>query len=280
MRFSKLYAAGKDFLCLEAAEVRDRGVAGLCRALCDRHFGAGADGLLLFEFAEDGGTRLRHFGPCGEEKEAGPAAVACAAWFAHARRPAAAGRGIESGGRTRFASVEASQGKVARVRVGVGVPALQAGLIPTTLPGNPPVEVPVTFPDTMHNVTCLGLAGPHAVVFVRELTDAVAQTVGPQLARHPGFPRRASVAVVRVDRPGEATARFYDPDAGEVSASLAGAGAVAVAGGLSGRAPRTLVVRSRGGDLAADWSPADNHVYVTAAVREVYQGEWPDGTPH
>jgi diaminopimelate epimerase len=74
------------------------------------------------------------------------------------------------------AVLELKDNRVERIRIDVGKPLLRAEQIPTRLPGNPPVEVPITFPDRMHNVTCIGmLGGPHCAVFVRELSDAVSR---------------------------------------------------------------------------------------------------------
>ena len=54
--------------------------------------------------------------------------------------------------------------------------------------------------------------------------------------------------------------------------------AVAVAGALTGRTRRRLVVHLLGGDLQLDWSETNNHVYMTGPAVEVFSGDWPDPT--
>src|SRR5262249_4764019 len=223
MRFSKLYAAGKDFVCVDRlAAPLPHDPAALSRVVCDRHFGAGADGLLVLERSDRADIRLRLFHSDGRAADAGPVAFCCAARYVHGSMRAPQLR-IESGADVAYLNVEASKGRTVRVRADLGTPVLKAELIPTTLHGNPPVEVPVTFPDTMHNVTCISLAGPYAVIFTRELTDALVHGIGPQMERYPAFPQRTSVAFVKVNRAEDVTVRLWERNAGEVTASASGA---------------------------------------------------------
>jgi diaminopimelate epimerase len=98
------------------------------------------------------------------------------------------------------------------------------------------------------------------------------------MEKHPGFPQRATVAFVKVNRPGDVSARVWERNAKETASSGTGAAAIAVAGALTGRTQRRLVVRFTHGDLEIHWDRNDNHVYLTCAVVNVYQGEWPDHT--
>ena len=108
------------------------------------------------------------------------------------------------------------------------------------------------------------------------LTDALVLVTGPEAERHPAFPRRTNVEFVRVLEPDDVTVRVWERGSGETLACGTGACAVAVAGVLTGRTRRRLVVRLPGGDLQLHWSEADNHVYMTGPAVEVFSGEWPD----
>jgi diaminopimelate epimerase len=215
MRFTKLYAAGKDFICVD--DINDTQpyiVEAIARAICDRHFGAGADGVLLLDRSKRTDMRVRSYLPNGGVGIAEPISLCCAAEFARLREIARQPQlRIETGPDIAYLNVENRAGNSTRIRIDLGPPMLQADRIPTTLPGSPPVEVPVTFPDTMHNVTAVGLGGAHAVIFVRELSDALVHDVGPQMEKHPGFPQRATVAFVKVNRPGDVSARVWERNA-------------------------------------------------------------------
>jgi diaminopimelate epimerase len=158
----------------------------------------------------------------------------------------------------------------------MGEPILTAERIPTMLPGNPPKDVPLTVGDATLRVTCVSMGNPHCVTFVDALPDALVLDTGPQVERHPAFPRRTNVEFVRVNRPDDATMRVWERGSGETLACGTGACAVAVAGVLTGRTDRRLTMHLRGGDLELEWSAKDNHVYMTGPAVEVFSGDWPD----
>jgi diaminopimelate epimerase len=159
-------------------------------------------------------------------------------------------------------------GRVDRVRLDLGKPVV-----------TPPVEMPMTFPDTMYNVTRVAVAGaPHCVIFVPHVSDTLLRTVGPQIEGHPYFLHHPSVAFAQVNRRDDVTARVWRPPTGEAPSSAGAACAVVVAGSLSGRTQRQLVVHMPGGDVEVQWSEReDEHVWVAGPAAEVAQGEWPEG---
>jgi diaminopimelate epimerase len=151
-----------------------------------------------------------------------------------------------------------------RVRIDMGTPTLAADRIPTRFPGNPPLEIPMTWPDTMHNVTCIGIGDPHAVIFVRDLTEELVQGIGPAVAHHSFFPLKTNVGFVRVNRRDDVTVRVWGRAGGELPVSSSGACAVVVAGVLAGRTGRQVTVHMPGGDLDVNWaSQPDEHIYLT-----------------
>ncbi len=278
MRFSKLHAAGIDIIAIDSInETQPHLPSALSRAICNRHFGAGADGMVAIERSTRGDFRAGVYSSDGQDRGPEPIPLCCAAAFAAARGIVRHSQlRVEAGPHLHYLTVPATKRRATTVRIDLGQPNLQAARIPTTLPGNPPVEVPVTFPDTMHNVTAIGLSTPFAVIFVRELSDALVNGVGRQMETHPGFPERTNVAFVKINKPDDVTVRVWERDLGEARISGTGAGAISVAGGLTGRTKRSLTVHFAEGQVDAEWDQNDNHVYMTCAVQEVYQGDWPE----
>jgi len=92
------------------------------------------------------------------------------------------------------------------------------------------------------DVTSVSVGNPHAVV-VGDPGDL--PLIGPLLETHPRFPNRTNVQVVRIDGPGEVTARVWERGVGETSAS--GSSAVAVAAATHGEGD--VLVHFPGGDL-------------------------------
>mgnify|MGYP000744470248 CR=1 FL=1 len=278
MRFTKMQGCGNDYVYLDC--VRDkmpRDPAALAKRLADRHFGVGGDGLILICPSERADARMRMFNADGSESEMCGNGLRCVAKYVHDHGIAAKSRlAIETGRGVLTVELEIHGGKAERITVDMGAPILQGSDIPTTLPGDPPVESPLTLDGVTLHFTCVSMGNPHAVAFVDEITDHLVHGIGPKVERHAAFPRRTNVEFIKVNGPGDATMRVWERGSGETLACGTGACAAAVAGVLTGRFARRVTMHLLGGDLELHWSEADNHVYKTGPAVEVFSGDWPE----
>lgn len=278
MRFTKMQGCGNDYVyvdCMSNPPPQDP--AAVSKAISDRHFGVGGDGLILICKSDKADTRMRMFNADGSEAEMCGNGVRCVAKFVHdhglVKKPTLT---VETGRGVLTLELETRSGKVHQVRVDMGEPIVDASKIPTTLAGNPPVDVPLTVSDHNFRVTCVSMGNPHCVIYVNEITDALVHSIGPRIENLPAFPRRTNVEFVRVNSPGDISMRVWERGSGETLACGTGACAVAVAGVLTRRTERQIVAHLTGGDLLLYWSEKDNHVYMTGPAVEVFSGEWPD----
>jgi diaminopimelate epimerase len=288
MRFTKMHGIGNDYIYVDC--VRNplpRDPAALSRAISDRHFGVGSDGLILICPSERGDARMRMFNADGSEAEMCGNGLRCVAKYVYdhgiAKKPQLK---IETGRGVLTVELEIKGDKMARATVNMGEPILKSADIPTTLSGDPPVNellaVGESMPDTIlgFRVTCVSMGNPHAVAYVDDSwfgnpdPDPVVQ-YGRKIEQHPVFPRRTNVHFVRVHSPSEVTMRTWERGSGITLACGTGACAVCVAGVLTGRTARRIVAHLPGGDLELHWSESDNCVYKTGPATEVFSGEWP-----
>lgn len=277
MRFTKMHGAGNDYVYVDC--VRQPMPANpdqLARKISDRHRGVGGDGLILICPSSIADARMRMFNADGSEAEMCGNGIRCVAKYVYdhdlAESPSLT---IETGRGVLALEVElGGDGKVRRVRVDMGEPILKAAAIPTTLPGDPPLDAEL--PGFDLKGTCVSMGNPHCVIYVEEITDALVLGVGPKIEVDALFPRRINVEFVKVNRPDDVTVRVWERGSGETLACGTGACAVAVAGVLTGRTGREITAHLPGGDLLLNWSAKDNHVYMTGPAVEVFSGEWPD----
>jgi diaminopimelate epimerase len=275
MRFTKMQGAGNDYVyvdCFDQPAPDDPAV--LSRAMSNRHFGVGGDGLILIMPSDKADARMRMFNADGSEAEMCGNGVRCVAKYVYdhglARKSTLK---IETGRGILALDLQVEGDRVEKVRVDMGAPILEAERIPTALPGNPPLDV--SLPRQPLRVTCVSMGNPHAVAFVNLITDEMVLGIGPQVEKDAAFPRRTNVEFVQVHSPTEVTMRVWERGSGETMACGTGACAVCVAGVLAGKTQRRLLVHLRGGDLNLYWSEAENHVYMTGPAVEVFSGEWP-----
>jgi diaminopimelate epimerase len=277
-----MHGIGNDYVyvdCVRNSPPRDP--AALARAISDRHFGVGSDGLILICPSERGDARMRMFNADGSESEMCGNGLRCVAKYVYdhgiVKKPQLK---IETGRGVLAVDLEIKGDKVARATVNMGQPILKSADIPTTLPGDPPVDVPLSVGDEEYRVTCVSMGNPHAVIYAPDRYfetgrhDLVAR-YGPELEVQPVFPRRTNVHFVKVHSPSEVTMRTWERGSGITLACGTGASAVCVAGVLAGRTGRRIVAHLPGGDLELHWSEADNCVYKTGPATEVFSGDWP-----
>lgn len=276
MRFTKMQGCGNDYIYVDCfAQQPPRNASALSRIISDRHFGAGADGLILICPSEKADARMVMFNADGSESEMCGNGIRCVAKYVHdhgiARKPVLT---IETGRGVLTLELQVKGGKVEQVRVDMGEPILQAERIPTTLAGNPPVNVPL--PGFNLTVTCVSMGNPHCITYVDQPTDELVLGVGPKIETCASFPRRTNVEFVRVNNHSDVTVRVWERGSGETLACGTGASAVCVAGVLAGKTGRQITAHLPGGDLHLHWSEQDNHVYKTGPAVEVFSGEWPE----
>src|SRR5947209_1621151 len=143
MHFIKMQGCGNDYVYVDCfRNPLPRDPAGVSRAISDRHFGVGADGLILICPSDKADARMRMFNADGSEAEMCGNGIRCVAKYVYdhglVRKPKLT---VETGRGVLTLELETSNGAVRQVRVDMGEPILQAERIPTTLPGNPPVNV-------------------------------------------------------------------------------------------------------------------------------------------
>ena len=275
MKFTKMHGAGNDYLyvnCFEAVDLGD--ISSLAQAMSDRHFGAGGDGLVLIQPSERADARMRMFNADGSEAEMCGNAVRCVAKYVYdhdiARKDELQ---IETGRGVMTLQCSVSGGKVDRVRVNMHEPILKSADIPTTLPGDPPVNAPLHVGGRDLEVTCVSMGNPHCVTFVDEVNDDWVLNIGPQVEVHEAFPRKINAEFIQIVSPGEVIMRVWERGSGETLACGTGACGAVVAGVLAGKNDRKVTVHLTGGDLEIEWAES-GEVYMTGPAAEIFTGEW------
>ncbi len=276
MKFTKMHGLGNDYVYVSLFDQKvPEDLPALARAISDRHFGVGSDGLILIGRSERADARMRMFNADGSEAEMCGNGVRCVAKYIHDHGIAPRDRvTVETGRGVLTLDLEIEKSKVKRVRVDMGAPILLAKEIPTTLAGDPPIDVPVNIQGCDLTLTALSMGNPHAVVYVEDVEAYPVETIGPILERHPAFPRRVNVHFVQILGPAEVRMRTWERGSGITLACGTGACAVCVAGVLTGRTGRRLLAHLPGGDLELEWPSRDASVFMTGPATEVFQGEW------
>ena len=274
VEFSKFHGLGNDFLI-----ARGKGLPGplpeLARLICDRHFGVGADGLLIVlqPRLKKHDARVRFFNADGSEAEMSGNGIRCVGAFLHAEGRRSRILRIETpAGVKSLRLVGAKQGTWA-FRVSMGTPILVPHKIPFRgVRGRGPVvgfRLPTQSGTLPVTVTSMG--NPHCSILVADFARIGWTRLGREIENNPLFPHRTNVEFVRVISRNEIAVRFWERGVGETSAS--GTGAAVVACVLNRRTGRKVRVRTVAGSLEVAW-PKGGEVVLTGPVQMVARGTY------
>ena len=279
MKFVKMHGAGNDFLVVDGRR-QARNWEALAQAMCERNFGAGADGLLVAVEPQREHARMRLFNADGSEAEMSGNGVRCFAKFVVENRIASA-EGTTLNVETRAGVIRLDlvlDGEsVTGARVDMGMPRFAPADVPVAVAREPPVlDLPVQVEDASLAVTCVSMGNPHAVHFVPgAVADFPLRSIGPQVERHVLFPARVNFEVARVLDRSHIESRTWERGVGETKACGTGASAIMVSARLHGFVGDRVEVREPGGSLTLEWD-GEGHVFLTGPAAYVYSGDWPE----
>jgi diaminopimelate epimerase len=275
MNFVKMHGLGNDYVyfdCVDASFGLEPAAAA--RALSDRHFGIGGDGIVLIERAQEAPFRMRMFNADGSEAEMCGNAIRCVGKLLRDRGHAAGDevKIVTGAGVLTLKLMIGNDGLVSAARVDMGSAILAGREIPVDSDLNPVVREAIQTKDgTTFEVTCVSMGNPHAVIFVDEITDELVLGYGPELEVHPFFPNRVNVEFVKVKSRAHLNMRVWERGSGETMACGTGACGVLVAAVLNDLADRSATVSLPGGDLLIEW-PENGNVFMTGPATLAFEG--------
>ena len=256
MRFTKMHGAGNDFLIFDPGEVEGEDLPALARRSCDRHFGVGADGILVPVPSPDADLEMVYLNSDGSPSEMCGNGLRCLARYA---------RDYELVDRDALTvSTGASVKKVVLYRDGSS--RVDMG----------PPEFDAEVEAGGFRLLRVSMGNPHAVAFLQDAQDLEALelgSVGPPVENDPLFPDKTNVEFVHVRGTREIRMRIWERGAGETLASGSGSCAAAVAALRMGLVESPVGVHLDGGVVEIDWAGGVEPVYMTGPAEYVCEGE-------
>jgi diaminopimelate epimerase len=268
-----MHGTGNDYVYINCFEERIEHPEELAIRVSDRHKGIGSDGLVLIMPSAVCDFRMRMFNADGSEAQMCGNASRCVGKYVYEYGLTNKTElTLETLAGVKRLFLFPVSGKVDKVCVDMGEPALKAAAIPVSLAIEQVVDYPVQFPSRQWNITCVSMGNPHAVIFIGDMDDFPAK-YGAEIEHYPLFPEKTNVEFVQCLSPTHLRMRVWERGSGETQACGTGACATLVAAVLNGKAQRQATVSLLGGDLFIEWRESDNHVYMTGNAVSVFCGE-------
>ncbi len=273
LSFAKMQATGDDYILLDNRSGEITAPESLCLPLCDRHYGIGADGIILLEDSASADIKMRIYNRDGSLGKMAGNSIRSVAKYVYdngiVKKPRLT---VETESGVKQLSLYTREGRVSLVTVDMGKADFSPEALPTTLGGEPLLDVPLTVGGEEYRVTCLSVGNPHCVTFCDRIDELDLERIGPQFENAPCFPERINTEFVRVVNRNTLKMRVFERGNGETLACGTGAAAAACAACALGYCQKDtdITVKLRGGDLTVRVS--DEAILLTGDTKLVFTG--------
>jgi diaminopimelate epimerase len=275
--FTKMQGLGNDYIYVEEFGKPFARPAPLAVAVSDRHFGIGADGLVLIGKPSDPGKadfRMRIFNADGSEAEMCGNASRCVGKYLYEKGMVQTDAfRLETGAGVLRVRLLIEGRNVTGVSVAMGRPTLNPASLPMHAEGDTFIDREITVNGRRYQGTALSVGNPHLVIPVPGLDKLDLKAVGPLFEHHALFPRRVNTEFIQVADRRNIRMRVWERGSGETLACGTGACAAAVACALNKWTERKVVVRLPGGELEIEWDD-DDMIHMSGGAEFVCAGEY------
>ena len=280
MDFVKMHGLGNDFVFIEDKTGQDKDYTALARAMCNRHTGIGADGLIVIVDSRVADVRMRIINSDGSEAEMCGNGIRCFAKYVY-------DNGIIE--KKQF-TVETPAGimepeitvgadnKAKLITINMGRPSFNRSEIPMEGADGRVLNEDLCVNGANWKITSLLLGVPHTVTYVDDVDTVDIEKIGPLFEKHEAFPKHTNINFAQQMDDRTVKVRTWERGAGATLACGTGSCSVAVASFLNGRTGREVDIQLPLGTLHIEYREEDGNVYMTGPAAVSFTGTWPDET--
>lgn len=294
MKFTKMQGLGNDYVYVDCNKEELAAPADIARAVSDRHFGIGSDGLILIKPSKAADFYMEMYNADGSRSAMCGNGIRCVGKYVYDfgltdKLDVA----VETAAGIKYLNLRVLGGQVTEVRVNMGAPIFEPALVPAALEPtrriapngaenteektSVPVvlDAPLEVDGNTYRVSCVSMGNPHVITYVDDEKAVDIEKIGPLFESHPVFPERTNTEFIRIADRKNIYMRVWERGTGETLACGTGACASAVATMLNGLCDRKVTVHLLGGDLFIEWDEKENVVYMTGPAVTVFTGDYP-----
>jgi len=262
--FEKMHGLGNDFVMVERRHLpNDINDKALAKLLCDRHFGIGADGLIIVDLStsRDADFVWNYYNADGSEAEMCGNGMRCFAKYVFERgfidEPAFSVL-------TKAGIIKPLIESDGTVTVDMGVPKLPER-----------IKEELKIDSRVFNYTYIEVGNPHCVIFLdKNISENDFYLFGPKIEKDKKFPNGVNVEFARILNSKEIKCRVWERSCGPTLACGTGACAVLLAANINNLSDTSAIINLPGGPLNINWDKKSNHVFLNGPADFVYTGQF------
>ncbi len=278
MKFTKMEGLGNDYVyvdCTGNFDLIGDKASRVAKFVSDRHFGIGADGLILIKKSDVADFQMVMYNADGSQGEMCGNGIRCVGKFVYDKGMTTKKEiSVETLAGIRYLEFNVIDNKVDTVKVNMGAPILEPKLIPINYDGESFINKTANIDGIGEcTFTAVSMGNPHAITLVSDVKGLDILSVGPKWENSLFFPKRVNTEFIKVIDRTHVEMRVWERGSGETFACGTGACAVLVACHLNGLVENEATIHLLGGDLLIKFDTHENTVYMTGKATTVFEGE-------
>ena len=275
MRFTKMHGIGNDYVYVNCFEENVEEPEKVSEFISDRHFGIGADGLVLIMPSDKADFRMRMFNADGSEGMMCGNATRCIGKYVYDNGLTDKTEiTLETKSGVKYLKLFAENGLVDTVEVDMGIAVLKPADIPMTAAGDYFIGQPIEVDGSTYTATAVSMGNPHCVIFTSGIDALELEKIGPSFENHSFFPERVNTEFAEIVDSHTIKMRVWERGSGETWACGTGACATAAAAVLCGYCghDEEISLLLRGGKLSITYK-SDGRVMMRGPAAKVFDGD-------
>lgn len=254
MKFDKYEAAGNDFIIVNGLNQQDEDYSNLALKICDRHFGIGADGLLVCKNSNVSDIKMLYYNSDGSQGEMCGNGIRSFSKYIYDYRIVEKKKiSIETLAGIKYVFLETNDANFAEnIKVDMGYPIFEPLKIPVDIEKNEVFEEELKIEGKLYTYSALRVGVPHAVIFVEDIDDYNINYIGEKIEKHGNFPENINVDFVRVIDRDNIEIYTWERGAGRTLGCGTGSCASVVIGKRLNKLNSSVDVKTEGGKLKVE----------------------------
>lgn len=274
MKFTKMHGAGNDYIYIDCFAQNVEKPEALSKKLSNRHFGIGADGIVLIKPSQNADCFMDIYNADGSRAKMCGNAVRCTAKYIYDNKIKNSIINIDTLSGIKAVEMLIENGVAVGGRVNMGKPVFNGHQIPTRYGTSIVKNEKINIENTLYEITCLSMGNPHCVVFCKDIEKIPLHKIGKKFENYEMFPERINTEFVEIIDENHLKMRVWERGSGETLACGTGACASAVAAIINGHCQKNteITIQALGGKLSVKWCE-NNNVYLSGNAVKVFDGE-------
>lgn len=274
INFTKMHGIGNDYVYVDGFKENIPNPNAFSEYISDRHFGIGADGLVMILPSDIADFKMRMFNADGSEGKMCGNATRCIGKFVYEKGYTSKTEvSLETLSGIKHLKLHVENDKVISVEVDMGKAILVPKEIPILSDLEKYINQPIQIDADTYHITCVSMGNPHAVTYCNDVDSLDLEKIGPKFEFNPLFPERINTEFVQIIDSKTVKMRVWERGSGETWACGTGACAVAVSCVLNGycKQGECITVKLRGGDLLITYKE-DGTILMQGPATLVFEG--------